>query len=110
MLGLLLLYFIGKSFYVLAKPYKKNAWIFAIIGIAAYYFGTIIGGVCVGLFYAIVLESSSLEDLSRITLALIVVPFGLLTCWGLYLILKRNWTMAAEKGNENILDSDFKDQ
>jgi hypothetical protein len=48
MLGLFLLYFIGKSFYELAHEYDKSRWGFAIAGVVAYYFGTFVAGI---LFY-----------------------------------------------------------
>ncbi len=44
MLGLFLLYFIGKIFYQLAEAHNKNKWVFAILGVIAYYAGTFLGG------------------------------------------------------------------
>ena len=33
MLGLLLIYFIGKYFYDLAAEFEKNKWLYAILGV-----------------------------------------------------------------------------
>ena len=50
MLGLLLIYFIGKQFYVLAESFKQNKWLFAILSVVVYYAAGLIFGVVLGLF------------------------------------------------------------
>lgn len=90
MLGLLLLYFIGRSHYRLAAEYGKGEWAFAILGVAVYYAGTFLFGFILGL----VMEASnpgSVDDMPNLLLGLIVMPFGLLSTWLLYFLLKRNW-------------------
>jgi hypothetical protein len=37
MLGILLFYFIGKSFYKLAEIYDKSKWTFAVLGVATFF-------------------------------------------------------------------------
>src|SRR5438477_13102036 len=96
MIGLILLYFIGKTYFNLAQPYVKNAWIFAIVGIAAYYLGIVIGGFIIGIAFAFGWFPYSIDSVPNFTLGLIAIPFGVLTCWGLYAILKRNWTKPRE--------------
>ena len=47
MLGLILIYFIGKRFQDLAKTYDNHKWGFAIAGVATYYIGTFIAGILI---------------------------------------------------------------
>lgn len=101
MLGLLLLYFIGKSFYRLAEIYDKSKWTFAIMGIAAYYAGSFIGGLIVGI---IVLSFDPYSEISELVYGLIATPFGLLTWWGLYHFLKKNWSKKGVQTNHDVLD------
>ena len=54
MLGLLLLYFVGKYFYNLAKEYNKSNWGFAILGIVVYYGGIIIFSFIIGIVAEII--------------------------------------------------------
>ena len=44
MLGLLLLYLIGRQFYDLARRHGRNGWGLALLGIAAYYLGIFVAG------------------------------------------------------------------
>ncbi|MDX2249951.1 MAG: hypothetical protein SF052_24415 [Bacteroidia bacterium] len=103
MLGLLLIYFIGKNFYELADDYEKSKWGFAILGVVSYYLGTFLGGIIL----SIILEISgtnSLDDINSMLVSLIALPFGLLSCIGLYFILKRNWEKNRE-ATESIIDN-----
>jgi len=90
MLGLLLIYFIGKYFYTLADDHGKNKWVFALLGIATYYVGTFVGGLIVGIGIEFWGETS-IDEMSSLALGLIALPFGLAACSGLYFILKMNW-------------------
>ena len=101
MLGLLLLYFIGKSFYTLAEIYNKSKWMFAIVGIASYYAGAILFGIIV---VAIILYFDPYTELSDVFYNLIGIPFGLLTWWGLYYFLKKSWSKKGIPSNQDILD------
>ncbi len=86
-IGILILIFIGRSFYVLAtKHERKNAWVYPIVGIASYYGGIMVGGFIIGLVMAIMGE-----ELDEAIIVLGAIPVGVGFCWGLYAILKRNW-------------------
>ena len=89
MLGLLLLYFIGKYYFKLAENFNKNKWLYAILGVVSYYVGAAIGGVVLGIADA-VLELNIDWD-NNILLSLIALPFGIGFCYLLYYLLKRNW-------------------
>lgn len=90
MLGLVLLYFIGKKFYELADEYKMNKWGFAILGVVVYYAGAFIFGIALGVF-AVITESDFLDTTNDLVLGIIAMPFGLLSCYGLYYYLEKTW-------------------
>lgn len=104
MLGLVLIYFLGKWFYTLAEKHNKNKWVFAIIGIVTYYGGVILGGFLIGIL-AVFFEWDAIFEMSDIILGLIALPFGLAAAWGLHTILRKNW----EK-NVSVDDSLLDDQ
>src|SRR5690349_14127334 len=109
MIGLLLLYFIGKAFYELAHEHDRSRWGFAILGVVSYYAGTFIGGIILALIYELGF-SSSIEDINDILLGVLALPFGLLMCWGFYHILKRSWSRSAANSNpisSEVLDADL---
>ncbi|MEZ4772635.1 MAG: hypothetical protein R3D00_05575 [Bacteroidia bacterium] len=90
MLGLALLYFIGKQYYELADDYDKSKWGYAILGVVSYYIGTFIGGILIAIAYEL-WSSISIEQENSFIFNLIVLPFGILSCVALYQILKKNW-------------------
>ncbi len=107
MLGLLLIYFIGKAFYDLALKYEKNKWVFAVLGVVTYYVGTIGGGFLLGLAH--IMGWMNINDISDIALGLMAIPIGLLFVVALYQILKRNWKSQTEERRESseLLDEDL---
>lgn len=106
MIGLLLIYFIGREFYRLAREYEKHKWGFAILGIASYYAGTFIGGIIIALFSHIVLLYP-FEDMSDWLIGLIAVPFGLLACTGTFKFLKSRWKKHLPSTEATTLDGDL---
>ena len=91
MIGLILIYFIGKWHYQLATDYHKNKWLFAILGVIVYYLGVFAGGFILGII-GIVTGYEGLFELPDLLLSIIALPFGLLTTWGLYKFLEKNWS------------------
>jgi hypothetical protein len=90
MLGLLLIYFVGKKFYELAFEYEKNKWGFAIAGVLSYYGGIVISMFILG--FVIEINSPGYITESNETLfGLLGIPFGVLACWGFYKLLENNW-------------------
>ena len=109
MLGLLLIYFIGKRFYDLAGKHDKNQWGFAIFGVIAYYFGTFIAGILLAIYYEYY-SSNYIEDMSDVALGLIALPFGLLSCVILYIVLEKQWQRKPSvSSNYDILDEEIPD-
>ena len=103
MLGFILIFFIGKYFYQLAEEYQQNKWLYAIIGVVSYYVGTFIAGILIGILYVLIANDlSGLENTPDIVLSLMALPFGLLSCWGLYTILKKQWKKNIVKPENEI--------
>lgn len=106
MLGLVLLYFLGKAFYKLAEQHDRHKWGFGILGVVSYYAGTFIAGFIIAILYELQ-EGSSIDDVSDIQLSFMALPFGLLTCWGLYAFLKKQWNKKSIIEDSTILDDEF---
>ncbi|MBK9451990.1 MAG: hypothetical protein IPN95_21740 [Bacteroidetes bacterium] len=90
MLGLILLYFIGKRFYDLANTYEKSPWPFAILGVVTYYAGTFLFGILLGITLEI-FSPGTLDDMNDFVVGLIAMPFGILCSVGLFYLLRRIW-------------------
>ncbi|MBU3821721.1 hypothetical protein KO566_06585 [Flavobacteriaceae bacterium XHP0103] len=89
MLGLLLIYFIGKRFYDLATEFNQNKWLFAILSILIYYGATAIFGIILGLLIFVFDWQIDLDN--NIGIGLLALPVGLLAVWGFYEYLKSRW-------------------
>ncbi len=105
MLGLILIYFIGKSYVDLAKEYGKNKWLYGSLGVFYYYGGLLFFGFIIG----VLMELGYLEflrDINETLLGIICIPFGILICWGFYTYLKTKWwnTSANNRSNSSLLD------
>jgi len=101
MLGLILIYFIGKKFYDLAQEFEKSQWGFAILGVVIYYAGTFIAGIVIAIGYEIS-STNSIENVNEHVLGLIALPFGILSCVGLYNYLRKTWQKNKETNKPNI--------
>jgi hypothetical protein len=113
MIGLILLYFAGKAFYVLAENNGKSKWPFAILGVVSYYLGLFIGGMIIGICYEVFMEGSveDLEDINATLLGLLAIPVGVLTCWGFYKFLENRWSKKETfSTSEDVLDANLVDQ
>lgn len=109
MIGLIFIFFIGKAFYVLAETHGKSKWGFAILGIASYYLGTVVGGIIIAILYELFMPGS-LEDVNEMVIGLIALPVGILSCWGFYKILQSKWSKQptfTASASEDILDADM---
>lgn len=106
MLGILLIYFIGKAFYDLAQEHNKNKWVFAILGVVSYYGGTIIAGVSFALLAELGVTDFFIE-LPEFGLSLLAIPFGILTCWAFYKILSSNWSNQSRENVNDALDGEL---
>jgi hypothetical protein len=106
MIGLLLIYFIGRRFYDFAFEYNRHQWLYAILGIVVYYFGTFVAGAVLA-SAAIFLDMPHLLEINSIVLSLLAIPVGLLFCWIFYILLKRNWEKRRLNENMDALDGEL---
>ena len=102
MLGIFLLYFIGEKFYKLAALFDRNKWGYTILGIAAYYIGTLVFGVLFWIGMDLWSDTSA-EEVNSTVINIVAVPFGLLSCYGLYMLLKKQWEKSSVE-DPGILD------
>lgn len=95
MLGIILIYFIGKKFHELAEEFDKKKWLYAITGVIAYYIGTFLCGIILGLC-DLLLGTNLVEILENNLIAsLIGLPFGILACYLYYLIVEKKFKKEA---------------
>ncbi len=110
MLGLVLLYWIGKYFYKLAEEFNKSEWGFAILGVVTYYGGTFLFGIIFSII-AEVISPGYIDGFNENLFGLLMLPFGVLSCYLLYMFLEKKWgkekpktdTMIDEIGHGNDL-------
>jgi len=74
MLGIFLIYFIGKKFAELAEQYDRHKWGYGILGVVAYYLGTIIFGVLYVLYIEFFTEKS-IDEVNEHVINFMAVPF-----------------------------------
>ena len=101
MLGLLLLYWIGKYFYKLAEKYNKSPWGYAILGIVVYYGGIFVFSIIVGIM-AEIISPLFLETFNETLFGLLMLPFGILSCYLLYKYLEKTWSKNSQDPIELI--------
>jgi hypothetical protein len=106
MLGLILVFFVGKYFYDLAARYNKSEWGYAILGVASYYAGTAIIGFVIGILgeFAVI---SDVESIPTIVLTLVAIPAGALTSFLTYRYLENRWDRPTYEPPSDVLDSDL---
>lgn len=106
MIGLVILFFIAKWLYNLAKTYKKaNAWLYGLLAIVTYYGTTFLAGIVIGIIL-IASDSNMLEtDSGELILTLIAIPFGAGGVALLHYLLKRNWSKQKVFEDQIIDDS-----
>lgn len=106
MLGLLLIYFIGKYFADLAEQHEQHKWLYAILGVLSYYAGTFLAGILIAIGLEL-LSEASIDEMSDIALSFMALPFGLLACWGFYQFLKRKWSQVEVVADSGLLDDEL---
>lgn len=75
---------------------------FAILGVVVYCVGTAVGGFIIGMLNE--LFHWQLDFDNALLLSLIALPFGILFTWGLYMLLKKQWTDALPVIVDDIQD------
>jgi ABC-type multidrug transport system permease subunit len=101
MLGLLLIYWIGKFFYQLAEKNNQNKWLFAILGIAVFYITQFIFALILVFLNEFGITN---VDLDSYALNLIGIPLGFLGCYIFYILLEKSWKKDVVDVSEAIQD------
>lgn len=108
MLGLILIFFIGKAFFSLAKTHNRNKWLFAVLGVIVYYGMSFIGATAIVLI-AVAVGNEGILNYPDALIGIMGVPIGLLAVWGFHYLLRKNWEGNPKDQNPDLLDtSDFK--
>jgi hypothetical protein len=102
MLGILLVYFIGKRFYDLSIEYNKNKCLFAILSVIVYYAAGFVFGFVLAILDLYVFNWGINWDNYGINL--LSIPVGLLTVWGFYVVLESKWKKSVVVVKDEIND------
>ena len=101
MLGLILIYWLGKKFYTLADDFDKSKWGYAILGVVVYYAGIIVFAIALGIIIEIA-SPGYLDNTNERLIDLACLPFGLLSSYLLYKNLDKNWKKNDPRNNNSI--------
>ncbi|MBT8265900.1 MAG: hypothetical protein KJO41_10395 [Bacteroidia bacterium] len=102
MLGLLLIFFIGKYFYELAQDYYKQRWLYAILGVVVYYAAGAVFGIILGV--ADVFLGLGIDWENSFGWNLVGIPIGIAADYGFYILLKRKWEREVVVPKDEIMD------
>lgn len=102
MLGLILIFFIGKYFYELAQDYYKHRWLYAILGIIVYYAAGAVFGLILGIADAIFILNINWDN--AMAWNLLGIPIGIGADYGFYYLLKRKWENEIQMPKDEIMD------
>ncbi|MDG1428303.1 MAG: hypothetical protein P8M19_04150 [Crocinitomicaceae bacterium] len=102
MLGILLIYFIGKWFYSLAEAHGRNKWGFAILGVGVYFGAQILFGIVLG-FLAIAFDWEWVFATNGILTNILGIAAGALAAWGVRAIFKYNWSKNLKDNTSDTL-------
>ncbi len=106
MFGLILIYFIGKSFFKLAEKHKKSEWGYAVLGVALYYIGSFSGAFIVTVLFEL-FSPGTLDNIEDTLLGLMGVPFGLITWWFALKQITKKWESNAVTLDMEVLDDNL---
>ncbi|MDB2656552.1 hypothetical protein N9Y60_00705 [Crocinitomicaceae bacterium] len=104
MLGILLLYFLARWVYNLAKKHDKpNKWLYGLLAVVTYY-GAGIGTVLLIIILDIGGMGSGIDSQEgELVLSLLAIPFGVGAVALLHYLLKRSWSKEI-KSDDGLLD------
>ncbi|GAA3654106.1 hypothetical protein [Flavivirga jejuensis] len=102
MLGILLIYFIGKRFYDLSEEYNQNKWLYAILSVVVYYAGTFMVGIVLGVLIEFGIVDIDLEN--SLMINIIALPLGIGVVYLFYIILEKKWKKTVVVIKDEIQD------
>ena len=89
MLGILLIYWIGKYFYQLAEKFNQSKWLYAILGIVVFYAGQLLFGFVIAIVN--ILFDLGIDFDNTLAIDLLEIPIGALSCYLFYKLLDKVW-------------------
>ena len=89
MLGLLLIYFVGRAFYRLAETHKRSKWLFAILGVVTYYVTQFL--CALGLVSYMISRGRDFTSGDEMVITLVGILVGAIGVAVFYAILKKVW-------------------
>ncbi|MDH4472841.1 MAG: hypothetical protein QE487_09535 [Fluviicola sp.] len=102
MLGLLLIYFVGRAFYRLAETHKRSKWLFAILGVVTYYVTQFL--FALGLLSYMMSRGREFTSGDELVITLVGILVGGIGVSAFYAILKRAWEKKPRIDNNELLD------
>jgi len=104
MLGLLIVYFFGKSYYDLAKLYGRNAWGYAILGSVIFLAAQFVFGFLIGI---LILLADLDTNIPPIVLSIAALAFSAFITNMIEKMIRKNWE---QNKSSNLTDSDLLDR
>lgn len=106
MIGLVLIYFIGKYFYDLAMEFQRKPWPYAILGVASFYGSQILFGAAIFVI-AELMDYPEFFGMEETALNLLGIPAGVLFTWISYKLVQRNFKRKTIHTDVDVLDGEF---
>lgn len=105
MIGLFLIYSVGKYFYDLATKHNRSPWPYAILGVVTYYGSQFLLGLLLGII--LVLTNNIYSEDMEIWVTIGGIAMGAGITYLLYQLLKRNWERKAvvSTKRDDLLDN-----
>lgn len=110
MIGLFLIYFIGKSYFDLAIKNDKNKWLYAFLGVLIYYGSAYLFAILLSAVISATGHDEFLDSLSDLKLGLMSLPIGILSVVGVFKLLEKKWSGSKpfnSNHHEKVLDDLF---
>ncbi len=99
MIGIFLIYWVGKKYYDLAIIHGRSPWGFAILAVAIYYGSQFFIGVIIAIIWPEFFENMSYSEEKIINIS--GIPIGLGVWYLNYLYLKKKWEANGELSMED---------
>jgi predicted permease len=106
MLGLILIYFVGRKFFELAHEHNRSTWGFAILGVLSYYITQFIFGIIIAI--VMISTGNNLTTGGRLLINVAAILIGVAAVWGLYKGLESYWgknPKQAKSSGKDLIDN-----
>ena len=104
----ILFYRIGRSFFRLALSHGKNAWGYAIWGVASYFVGLLLALLLISIVLVVLPEPESKDNYkSAVIIGSTGILLGFVACWFNYRYLRNKWGNKKVIVSFDLLDENF---